>query len=296
MGKVYTFSQPLRFGHCDVAGIVALAPFFDIVNATVEDWFQHGLEQPFDAFHLEHGYGNPIVSTGGEFLRACRYGEMMTLELAVAGLGRSSIELQISAKVNGEERMRVRHKTAMIDMDSFRATAIPQAMRAKMLQYASEAGGGPERPARRMPAAHPPANCFRTQRQIRYSDCDSSEIVYFPRFFDVFTAALEDWFARALGSPWGSDFLGRRNLRMPSLRIACQFLKGCRVGEMLDVDLWLTRVGRSSIDVALAGSVAGEPRLQVAWTLCVIDFASFRSVAIPEDLKAWMLPFLASGA
>jgi len=296
MGKVFTFSQPLRFGHCDVSGIVALAPFFDIVNASVEDWFQHGLEQPFDAFHLEHGFGNPIVSTGGEFLRACRYGEIMTLELAVAGLGRSSIELQISAKVDGEERMRVRHKTAMIDMDSFRATAIPQPIREKMLQYALEAGVASAPSPRRLPAAHPPANRFRTRRQIRYSDCDSSEIVYFPRFFDVFTAALEDWFAQALGSPWGTDFMGNRNLRMPSLRIACQFLKGCRVGEMLDVDLWLTRLGNSSIDIALAGSVAGEPRLQVAWTLCVIDFPRFESVAIPEDLRVLMLPFLAAGA
>ena len=294
MGKRYTFSQPLRFGHCDVAGIVALAPFFDIVNAAVEDWFQHGLEQPFDAFHLEHGYGNPIVSTGGEFLRACRYGETMTLELAVAGLGRSSIELQISAKVNGEERMRVQHKTAMIDMDSFRATAIPQPMREKMLQYALAPGSGSTLGAGRLPAVRPPSNRFRTQRQIRYSDCDSSQIVYFPRFFDVFTAAMEDWFAQALGSPWGSDFLGRRNLRMLSLRIACQFLKGCRVGEMLDLDLWLTRLGRSSMDVMLAGSVAGEPRLQVAWSVCVIDFASFRSVAVPDDLRTRMLPFLAA--
>jgi len=294
MGKVFTYSQPLHFGHCDVAGIVAVAPFFDIVNGTVEEWFAHGLEHPFDAFHLTHRYGNPIVATGGEFLRACRYGERMTLELAVANLGRSSIELRISASVNGEERMRVRHKTAMISLDTFRSGAIPDELRSRMQQY-SLAPHGESALALPGEAVAVPANCFRTRHQIRYLHCDSSEIVYFPRFFDVFSAALEDWFAQALDSPWGSDFMGARKLRIPSLQIGCDFIKGCRVGEMLEIELWLTRLGRSSLELALAGNVGGEPRLRVAWTLCVIDFESFRPVAIPEDLRAKMLPFLVRG-
>jgi acyl-CoA thioesterase FadM len=54
----------------------------------------------------------------------------------------------------------------------------------------------------------------------------------------------------------------------------------------------VTRIGRSSFELALAGSVAGEPRLRAAWTMCVIDFATFRSTPIPEDLRERMQAFL----
>jgi acyl-CoA thioesterase FadM len=60
----------------------------------------------------------------------------------------------------------------------------------------------------------------------------------------------------------------------------------------LDFDTWVTRIGRSSFELALAGSVAGEPRLRAAWTMCVIDFATFRSTPIPEDLRERMQAFL----
>lgn len=293
MGKVFRFSQSLRFGHCDMAGIVFLSPFFDIVNATVEDWFEHGLEAPFDAFHLKHDYGNPIVSTSCEFLRPCRYGEKMTLELGVADLGRSSVGLHISARVGGEERMRVRHRTAMISLKTFRATAIPEPLRSRMKRFAVDPGSEFARPAPRKLAAAEPANCFRTRQPIRYSHCDASEIVYFPRFFDLFTAALEDWFAQALGSPWGTDFMGTRNLRLPTLRIGCEFLRSCRLGEMLEFELWLTGLGRSSLDIALAGKIDGHIRMRVAWKLCMISFETFKAVAIPDDLRARMEPFLA---
>jgi acyl-CoA thioesterase FadM len=66
------------------------------------------------------------------------------------------------------------------------------------------------------------------------------------------------------------------------------------MGEMLDIDLWMVRLGRSSFEVALAGSVAGEPRLRVLWTMCVIDFATFKSTPIPTDLRARMQRFMQS--
>jgi acyl-CoA thioesterase FadM len=51
-------------------------------------------------------------------------------------------------------------------------------------------------------------------------------------------------------------------------------------------------VGRSSLDLALAGSVAGEPRLRASWAVCVIDFATFKSTAIPDDLRSRIQAFV----
>lgn len=292
MGNIFRFTQPLRFGHCDLTGIVYISHFFDMINSTVEDWFERGLGLPFDAFHLQHGYGNPIVSTRCDFLRPCRYGETMTIELAVANLGRSSIELRIAGKVGAEERILARHTTAMISLDTFRPIAIPDDLRKTMGQYAIDPDGGLATPRTPGPAEYPPANSFRTRQPIRYSHCDPSGIVYFPRFFDLFNNVLEDWFAQELGSPWSGDFMGPRNLRIPTVGIGCQFARGCHLGDMLEFELWLTKIGRSSMQLALSGSVGGEACMRVAWTLCVVSSKTFNPVPIPGDLRARMEPFL----
>ena len=288
MGNIYRFTQPLRFGHCDLTGTVYLSHYFDMINSSVEDWFEHGLGLPFDAFHLQHGYGNPIVSTHCDFLRPCRYGEKLTIELAVTNLGRSSIGLRIAGKVGEEVRIRGRHTTAMVSLDSFRSIAIPDHLRAKMNQYAIDPDGAPATPGTPAPAAGPPANSFRTRQPIRYSHCDPSEIVFFPRFFDLFNNVLEDWFAQALGSPWSGDFMGPRNLRLPTVAIGCQFTRGCRLGDMLELELWLTGIGRSSMQLALSGRVGGEACMRVAWTLCVVSSNTFKPVPIPDDLRVRM--------
>jgi 4-hydroxybenzoyl-CoA thioesterase len=83
----------------------------------------------------------------------------------------------------------------------------------------------------------------------------------------------------------------KRNLRVPSLSITAEFARPCRLGEFLDIDVWVARLGRSSFELALAGSVAGEARLRAAWTMCMIDFATFKSTPIPDDLRQRMRSF-----
>ena len=132
-----TFSRErlIRFSHCDPAGIVYFVNFFDMVGGVVEDWFREAIGLPFQEMHLERRIGFPIVNTGCEFFRPAHLGDTLRLELAIAKLGRSSIEFLIEGSVAGEEKFRARHKVAMVSLDSFRAAAIPGDMRDKMLPY-----------------------------------------------------------------------------------------------------------------------------------------------------------------
>jgi 4-hydroxybenzoyl-CoA thioesterase len=287
----FEFTQKIRFSHCDPAGVLYFPHVFEFVNDTVEDWFEKGLGMPFNAFHMEHRFGNPVVRTECDFRRPCRFGDELTLELAPTHIGRSSMEFRIVARVLGEERMRLRHRTAMISMDTFRSMAIPDTLRARAETFLAPPEDAPAQRTARAPGITPP-NAFRSRQLVRYADCDPGRIVYFARFFNMFDAALEDWFAAGLGAPWGSDFIGARNLHTPSLAVACEFLRACRLGEPIDFDLWPTRLGRSSMELALVGSVAGEERMRVAWTLCVISHDSWKSVPIPDDLRARMQGFV----
>ncbi|HLB15352.1 MAG TPA: thioesterase family protein [Burkholderiales bacterium] len=135
MTKVFTIERKIRFSHCDPAGIVYFVNFFDMINAVVEDWFGDAIGLPFQEMHRGRRIGFPIVDTGCQFFRPCHLGDLLVLELSVARLGRSSIEFAIRGRVGDEEKFRARHKVAMVSLETFKATAIPDDLRAKMEPY-----------------------------------------------------------------------------------------------------------------------------------------------------------------
>lgn len=288
---MFRFAQPIRFSHCDPAGVLYFPHVFDFVNATLEDWFAQRLGLPFHVLHLEHRRGNPVVRTHCEFVTPCRFGETLALDMQPVAVGRSSIETRMSGTVSGAPRFRVRHKTAMMSMETMRAIALPDEVRARAL---AEVVSDSET-FKPVAAGEVPRNAFHSRQLVRYAHCDPGERVYFARFFDMFNAVLEDWFAEGLDCPWGSEFMvPPRDLRAPSLVIDAEFVRACVLGEVLEFDLWLKRLGRSSFDLALAASVRGELRLRATWTLCTISFAAMKAVPLPDDLRGGMQRFLAA--
>jgi 4-hydroxybenzoyl-CoA thioesterase len=139
MAKTFSVERKIRFSHCDPAGIVYFVNFFDMINALVEDWFEQSMGLSFDELHIRRKVGFPIVNTQCEFSRPCRIGEWLWLELRIAKLGRSSIEIGVRGRVDEEERFRARHKIALISLETFRALPIPDDMRAKMQEYVATA-------------------------------------------------------------------------------------------------------------------------------------------------------------
>ena len=85
--------------------------------------------------HIKRRIGFPIVNTSCEFFRPSRLGDTLRLELAIARLGRTSIEFEVRGSVRGEEKFLARHKVALVSLDSWRALPIPEDMRAKMRDY-----------------------------------------------------------------------------------------------------------------------------------------------------------------
>jgi 4-hydroxybenzoyl-CoA thioesterase len=290
VAETFTLVHPVRFADCDPAGIVFFPRFLEMVNDLTEDWFAQGLGTPFNEFHMVRGYGVPVVNTRIDFLKACRLGESVSLELGIESLGGSSAVLAIRGHVGGEQRLRLRHRIAIVSLEPRRAVAIPEELRERMKRFLV-----PGARATPDPATHDgsvPENAFRSTQLVRFAHCDPAGVVFYPRFFDLFSTALEDWFQTGIHCPFGGEFMIDRNLRIPGLSITAEFLHACRLGEVLDLDLWVTRMGRSSLDLALSGSVAGEPRLRAAWAVCIIDFATFKSTPIPDGLRSRMGAFL----
>jgi len=135
MSKVFSVEYPILFSHCDPAGIVYFPRFFDLLHRAMEDWFTFGLEERFADFVMKKRLGIPTVGTRVEFIGPARFGDSLQIELRVAKLGASSIELAIDSYVEGRPCFRAKHTVCAFSQDTQRAVPIPADLRARMEPY-----------------------------------------------------------------------------------------------------------------------------------------------------------------
>ena len=86
---MFTTQKQVRFHHCDPAGIVFYPQFLYLLHEVQEDFLAHiGFAQ-----HtlIAGGHGLPIVDLKTEFLGMCRYGDALTMTLALTRIGNTSI-------------------------------------------------------------------------------------------------------------------------------------------------------------------------------------------------------------
>jgi hypothetical protein len=55
----FVLEMPVRFAHIDAAGIVFYPRYFEMLNATVEEWFAMRTGCAFAELHLERRLGVP---------------------------------------------------------------------------------------------------------------------------------------------------------------------------------------------------------------------------------------------
>lgn len=291
MATVFTHEQPIRFSHCDPAGIVYFPHYFEMVYVAIEDWFDHAIEPNLETRLRQERIGFPTVNTRCDFYRPCRVGEQLALEISVAQLGRSSVLFLVSGRVGGEERLRVRHMCALVSLESLRAVPIPEALRSKMAPYVTGSGELARLPALQAGAAQR----FRSEHLIRFSHSDPGGIVHFPRFFNMIDAAIEDWFAEEIGLPFDTMHMVQR-FGFPIVYTQCEFFKPCRIGERLVLELSVARIGRASLDLALTGRIGGEERIRARNVRSMISLETYRALPIPDGLRAAMAPFVLPAA
>ena len=141
--------------------------------------------------------------------------------------------------------------------------------------------------------ALPPAGAFRVQRAIRFSHTDPAGIVYFPVYFDMFNAVIEDWFTHGLGLNY-TCLIQERRLGLPVVRAECDFIAPSRLGEMLTLGVTVEEIGRSSIHLRITADVAGEVRLSGKLTVVTTSLEDFVSVPIPEDVRSALWTYRAA--
>ena len=136
---------------------------------------------------------------------------------------------------------------------------------------------------------------FERERLIRFSHCDPAGIVYFVNFFDMVGGVVEDWFREPVGLPFQEMHLERR-LGFPIVNSGCEFFRPARLGDTLRLELAISRLGRSSIEFIVRGSVGGEEKFAARHKVALVSLDSFRALPIPQDMRAKMLPYVLAGS
>ena len=87
---VFTRSVPVRFSHCDPAGIVYFPHYFDMFNGLIEDWYGEELGYDYASLIMDSQYPFPFVHIECDFKIPSRMGDVIELTLLVDRIGRSS--------------------------------------------------------------------------------------------------------------------------------------------------------------------------------------------------------------
>lgn len=127
---------------------------------------------------------------------------------------------------------------------------------------------------------------FRTSIRIRFGDEDHAGIVYFPRFFDFFHVAFEDFFDHQ-GMPY-KDVLDVQHVGFPMAHIESDFRRPLRFGDIFEVDVWVHRIGRTSVTFHYRGRKRGEDQdaALAQMTAVCIDMRTFQPIPVPENILA----------
>lgn len=125
---------------------------------------------------------------------------------------------------------------------------------------------------------------FCTSRPLRFGDCDPSGIAYFPSYLDILVGVLEEFFA-ASGAPW-KHLIDERRIGTPTVRLDVTFVHPGFHGDMLDFEVRVRRVGRSSLDLEHKVFSAGYLLWSARHSVVATSLETHKSQAWPDDLRA----------
>ncbi|WP_051207640.1 acyl-CoA thioesterase [Saccharospirillum impatiens] len=125
---------------------------------------------------------------------------------------------------------------------------------------------------------------YQTRHKVRFGHCDPAGIVYFPRYFEMINAVVEDWFADAVGRDFNSLHIDS-GTSVPTVNLKTDFKVPSRLGDWLDFRLTVTRIGNASLTLCITAHCGNTLRLSNESTLVYVDMASGKPRRWPDTLR-----------
>ncbi|WP_322012117.1 thioesterase family protein [Paraburkholderia sp. J12] len=129
--RTYSQRHKIRFSECDPAGIVFYPQYFILFNDLIESWIDSLLPDGYHGVIGTRRIGMPTVHLEADFKAISKMGEEVVLSLDVERLGEKSLTLAWACTgADGVVRMAARQTIVTTSLDTHRAIAIPDDLRA----------------------------------------------------------------------------------------------------------------------------------------------------------------------
>jgi 4-hydroxybenzoyl-CoA thioesterase len=137
-------------------------------------------------------------------------------------------------------------------------------------------------------------SAFQREILVRFGHCDAAGWVFYPRYFEMVSDFVEDWFEDGLEAS-APGLFHHKQILTPSVHFTVDFERPTRYGDRLTFNLWTVKIGRTSCELRIEASLGGELRMRVKQVLVFISAATARATAIPPELVSRMHRFAAQG-
>lgn len=120
---------------------------------------------------------------------------------------------------------------------------------------------------------------FRFQTRIRFIDTDASGRIHYTAMFRYFESA-EIEFMRTLGLVYQE-----RDFTFPRVHVECDFRLALQHDDVIDIEVGLAKLGRSSIRMEFRTFREGEVAATGVIVVACVDRNTQRAIPIPDWLR-----------
>ena len=140
--ETFEYRHIVKFSEVDMAGVVFFSRFFEYAHSAFEAFFQH-IGWSFAQVFEDGRWGFPLVHAEADYQAPARLGDDLTVQLAVTKLSESAFTMHYRITLpNGKPVASVLTSNVWVELTTFKKTAIPDEVRAKLEAYRQESTAG----------------------------------------------------------------------------------------------------------------------------------------------------------
>ena len=126
---------------------------------------------------------------------------------------------------------------------------------------------------------------FRIEERVRWGDVDAARIIFYGAYIRFFEFAETELF-RTVGLPYSVMF-DELDVWLPRAHLECDFRHAAQLDDLLEVSVFVGRIGRSSLRLNFEVRRKGEDVLiaEAHFVLVSVRRDTFETVPVPEELR-----------
>ncbi len=132
---------------------------------------------------------------------------------------------------------------------------------------------------------------YRIEERVRWGDVDAARIIFYGAYIRFFEFAETELF-RAVGLPYGVMF-DELDIWLPRAHLECDFRRAARLDDLLEVAVYVGRIGRTSLRLNFEVRRKSESALlaEAHFVLVAVRRDTFDTVPVPNALKSRLAPY-----